>query len=328
MQMPHEQFTARFGLRCPIVQAPTGSIAGPELAAAVAEAGGMGAMALTWADPNAATAHVRAVLAATSRPFLVNYALAHPPRSLEAALEAGAPVVTFSWGDPSNYVHIVRASGARLGIQVTNAEGARRAVQHAPDFLICQGTEAGGHVQATRPLTAVLAEVMPVSEGIPVVASGGIGDGLAMAAALRAGASAVMLGTRFVATLESRAHPEYKRLLVQHDADDTSLTVCFDGGWPYAAHRVLRNSTLEAWEAAGCPPVGLRPGEGDTVGSSADGSPILRYEDTAPRTGFAGDIASMCCYSGTSCSAIDDIPSARDLVPRLWAECTRVLASP
>ena len=146
-----------------------------------------------------------------------------------------------------------------------------------------------------------------------------------MARVLRLGASAVMLGTRFVATRESRAHAEYKRLLIEAEPGESALTVCFDGGWPYAAHRVLRNATLEAWEAAGCPPVGQRPGEGESIGTSADGAPILRYEDTAPRSGFTGDIAAMCCYAGTSCAAIHDLPSATDLVPRLWEECLSAL---
>lgn len=323
-----QDFTARFGLKFPIVQAPTGSIAGPDLALAVCEAGAMGAMALTWLEPAAAAENVRFLLGRTSTPFLINYALAFPPQSIFAALEAGAPIVTFSWGDPLSYAPLVRSFGAKLGIQVTTAEGARRAIQHSPDFLVCQGVEAGGHVQATRGLRAVLAEVLAAAEGVPVVASGGIGDGAAIAEALKMGASAAMLGTRFVATQESGAHPEYKRLLVQAQSDDASLTVCFDGGWPYAPHRVLRNATLEAWEAQGCPPTGRRPGEGDVLGANASGEPILRYEDTAPRAGFQGDIAAMCCYAGTSCSAIHDLPSARDLVPRLWDEAVSAIGSP
>jgi len=327
MSLPQrcEAFAKQFGLRYPILQAPTGSIAGPELASAVSSAGAMGAMALTWPAPDVAAEHVRAVKAATEAPFQVNFALAFPPKSLEAALAAGAPVVTFSWGDPADYVPIVRRAGARLGIQVTNAEGARRALEHSPDFLICQGVEAGGHVQAMRELRTVLEEVLAVCGGVPVVASGGIGDGTAMAAALTLGASAVMLGTRFVATQESRAHPEYKRLLVSAQSADTALTVCYEGGWPYAAHRVVRNSTLDEWEASGCPPVGQRPGEGDVLGTTADGQPILRYEDTAPRLGFQGDIPAMCCYAGTSCAAIQDLPPAGELVERLWEECRKAM---
>ena len=324
----YELFAANFGLRFPIVQAPTGSISGPALALAVCEAGAMGAMALTWAEPELARSQVRDVLNHTSTPFLINYALAFPPKSLTAALEAGAPVVTFSWGDASNYAVLVRSFGARLGIQVTNAEGALRALECDPDFLICQGLEAGGHVQGTRDLATILSEVLKVSGTVPVVAAGGVGNGVRIAELLKMGASAAMLGTRFVATQESLAHPEYKRLIVESSASDTSLTVCFDGGWPYAAHRVVRNETLSRWEAHGCPPVGHRPGEGEQIAQSSAGEPILRYEDTAPRIGFKGDIASMCLYAGTSCDQIREIPSARDLVPRLWAECVTAVNIP
>jgi nitronate monooxygenase len=310
-------------LTYPIWQAPTGSIAGPELAIAVADAGGMGAMALTMATPEQAAAQIRQVRAATSRLFQVNFALAFPPKALSAALEAGAPVVTFSWGDPAPYLAQVRAAGAKVGVQVTNVEGARRMAQMDIDFLICQGIEAGGHVQSNQPLLTLLPQIVAAAAGMPVVAAGGIADGEGIAQALRLGAAGAMLGTRFVATQESRAHPEYKARLVAARAEATALTVCFDGDWPYAAHRVLRNSTLEAWEAAGSPPVGSRPGEGETLGANAAGDPMRRYSDTAPRQGFTGAIEAMCQYAGTGCAAIHDIPSAADLLPRLWQEAQR-----
>jgi nitronate monooxygenase len=314
-----------FGLDYPIWQAPTGSIAGPELAAAVSAAGGMGAMALTWASPEQAAAQITQVCAQTTNPFQVNFALAFPPTSLSAALEAGAPIVTFSWGDPAPYLAQIRAAGAKVGVQVTNVEGARRMAQLGVDFLICQGIEAGGHVQSTQPLLSLLPQIFAAAEGLPVIAAGGIADGQDIARVLQQGAAGAMLGTRFVATKESRAHPDYKARLVAAQADATALTVCFDGDWPYAAHRVLRNSTLEQWEAVGCPPVGMRPGEGDSVGTNGSGEPILRYADTAPRQGFTGDIEGMCQYAGTGCAAVHDIPSATDLLPRLWQETSLFL---
>ena len=310
-----------FGLRYPICQAPTGSIAGSELAAAVSGAGALGAMALTWASPEAASELVRRVRQATTAPFQVNYALYKPPASLAAALDAGAPVVTFSWGDPAPYLAQVRAAGAKVGIQVANAAGVRRAVDLGADFLICQGIEAGGHVQSTTPLEFLLPRVLEVANGLPVVASGGIGDGAGIARALAFGADAAMLGTRFVATRESGAHPAYKEQLTQVGLGETALTVCFDGDWPYAAHRVLRNGTLEEWEASGCSPVGQRPGEGETVGQTASGELIMRYEDVAPRLGMTGDVLDMALYAGTSSVVIQDIPAATDLVVRLWEEC-------
>lgn len=316
-----------FGLRYPIAQAPTGSIAGPELAAAVSKAGALGALALTWTPPETAGAYVRQVRSATDRPFLVNFALAFPPASLAAALEAGAPIVSFSWGDPSPYLSQVQAAGARIGVQVTSVAGARHAVEIGADFLICQGIEAGGHVQSTMSLEDLLPGVVGAAEGVPVFAAGGIADGAGIARALSRGASAAMLGTRFVATQESRAHPEYKRRLVEATGGDTALTVCFDGGWPYAAHRVLRNPTLERWEALGCPPPGRRPGEGEVVATASNGEPVLRYEDTAPRSGMTGQVLDMALYAGTGCGAIADVPPAAVLIERLWTECEQALSS-
>jgi NAD(P)H-dependent flavin oxidoreductase YrpB (nitropropane dioxygenase family) len=233
-------------------------------------------------------------------------------------LEAGVPVVTFSWGDPEPYLAPVRAAGAAVGIQVTNVAGAQRALQFAPDFLICQGIEAGGHVQSTRSLWEVLPLIVEAAAGTPVVAAGGIADGTGITRSLRLGAAAAMLGTRFVATQESRAHPEYKRLLVEET--ETALTVCFEGGWPQAAHRVLRNGTLERWEAAGSPPPGQRPGEGEVVAQTATGEAILRYEDTTPRVGFTGEISELCLYAGTGVAAIRDIPTAAQVIAQLEGE--------
>ena len=321
-----KRFVDSFGMRCPIVQAPTGSIAVPGLAAAAANGGGMGALALTWTAAEPAAENVRSVIAMTDGPFLVNFALAFAPHSLNAALEAGAALVSFSWGDPAPHLELVREYGARWGMQVTNRAGAERALMLGADFLICQGMEAGGHVQSTTSLAALLPPVIQTAGVTPVIAAGGLATGADIAHVLRLGASAAMLGTRFVATRESAAHDAYKHRLVQSGADDTALTVCFDGGWPYAPHRVLRNETLEGWEAAGCPPVGKRPGEGAPTGLTAQGEPILRYEDTAPRQGFGGDIGAMCLYAGTGCGHIHDVPPAAELVARLWRECQSALA--
>lgn len=310
----------RFGVRLPIWQAPVGSVAGPELAVAVARAGGMGGLALTWTSPQDVRTLVKAVATATDGAFQGNFVLAFEPTSLPAALEAGLRIVTFSWGMPRTHVHLVRSFGAKLGIQVTSRESAQQALALGADFLICQGVEAGGHVQSTRSLWDVLPEVIREADRIPVIAAGGIASGRGIARALADGASGAMLGTRFVATVESLAHENYKRGIVEARSTDAVLTVCFDVGWPYAAHRVLRNSTLARWEAAGCPPSGQRPGERDVVARLANGKEFVRYEDAPPRTGMSGEVEAMSLYAGSGCDEIDDIPSVRELVEQLWRE--------
>jgi hypothetical protein len=101
------------------------------------------------------------------------------------------------------------------------------------------------------------------------------------------------------------------------------LTTCFDVNWPYALHRVLRNSTLENWEAAGCPAAPHRPGEGDVIGHH-DGQPIIRYSDTPPFANATGDVLATCLYAGTGVEFIDSVSSAAQIVGKLWAE-TRIL---
>jgi len=309
----------------PILQAPIGSCTGVELASAVSQAGAMGALALTWTSPEVAGQMVSEVRKRTTKPFQVNFVLAFEPRSLVPALEAGAPIVTFSWGLPDRYVSVVRSHGAKFGVQVTTRDGAKRALDCGADFLICQGVEAGGHVQATQPLCQVLPEVVIEAGTVPVVAAGGIGSGAAIAAVLRMGATAAMLGTRFVACDESLAHSSYKQLLVESSAKTASLTLCFDLGWPYAAHRVLRNRTLELWEAAGCPPSGLRPGEGDVLAFLPNGKTYKRYEDAPPLRGMDGSVLELCLYAGLSVADVTDVRPAADLVAALWNECRMAL---
>jgi nitronate monooxygenase len=115
-------FTETLGVEIPIFQAPTSAIGGPELAAAVSGAGALGGMGMTWTAPETVEKYVRQVRAATSRPFLVSFALAFTPTALPAALDAGAPIISFSLGNPVPYLSKARATGAKVGVQVGNVE--------------------------------------------------------------------------------------------------------------------------------------------------------------------------------------------------------------
>ena len=168
----------------------------------------------------------------------------------QQTLAAGVPGITFSWGCSSALIARVHGAGAIAGVQIGSAAGAERALDAGADFLICQGVEAGGHVQSTLGLMALLERTRTVvGDATPIVAAGGLATGADIAAVRARGAVAAMLGTRFVATRESAAHPVYCRALLDADVQDTARTLCFDGGWSGAVHRVLRNDTLEAWEA-------------------------------------------------------------------------------
>jgi len=309
------------GIRFPVLQAPIGGSACPALASAVSQAGGLGALALTWLSRDDAVRQVLDVKAATVGGFQANFALVKPPTALDAVLDAGVPCITFSWGDARPYVRQVKRAGAACGVQVATLAGAREARDAGADFLVCQGYEAGGHVQGSRPLAILLGELSGEANLPPVIAAGGIADGAGIARVMAAGAAGAMLGTRFVATQESMAHPLYKQALVDASSEDSVMTVCFDGGWPYAAHRVLHNRTLQAWESAGSPQHGARPGEGNVVAMRPGGPDILRYDDTIPLRTMRGQILDMALYAGQGCGAIHDLPSAGPLASRLWSEC-------
>lgn len=316
-------FTDWFGLTAPILQAPIAGNDTPRLAAEVARGGGLGSLALTWDEREAGVARV-AELDREGTPYFLNFVLRFGTESLRWYADCGAPAMTLSWGIDAEAIAFLHGKGTRVGVQVGTARGAAMAIAAGADFVIAQGNEAGGHVQSTTPLRALLPAVLAVSGDVPVVATGGIASAPGIAWAIAAGAQAVMMGTRFVASTKSTAHPLYKQALIAAKPDDTIYTNCFDVGWPFAMHRVLRNSTLDAWEAAGCPAAPARPGEGDIVMQSPTGG-LVRYHNDQPKEESEGDILAGCLYAGTGVEAITSVRPAAEIVSSLWAEARGLL---
>ena len=322
------------GIEYPIVQAPIGSATTPELAAAVSSAGGLGHLAVTWRDPEETRRVIRDTRDRTDEPFAVNLALddattvVDTDRHLEAVLEAGAPIISFSFGDATPDVDRVHEAGALAFQTVGSAAAAREAVDAGVDVVVTQGLEAGGHVQSDVATTALVPRVADaVGDRVPIVAAGGIADGRGVAAALALGADGAWLGTRFVATEEANVHEEYRRRVRESDETDTRHTTLFDKGWPGMPHRVLENETIERWENAGRPPVGERPGEDDVVARSGDGEAIERYDEALATPDVDGDVEAMALYAGQSVGLTDDVQPAADLVSELVAETRERIAT-
>jgi nitronate monooxygenase len=305
------------GIEHPIVQAPMAAV--PELAAAVSNSGGLGLVTLTWSDPVADV--VRQTAALTDRPFGGNLVLASDQhRRLDEALEAGLRIVSFFFGDPASYVEPVHDAGGLVLATVSSAEEARRAVAGGVDVVVAQGWEAGGHVRgqiATLPLVpAIVDAVAPV----PVIAAGGIGDARGVAAVLALGAQAAWLGTRFLLAREMPVHPEYRRRLIAATETDAEwYPDLYEVGWPGAPHRALRNSTAQTWEAAGRPPAGSRPGEGEVIAHFASGESIVRYEPAPPMVGTTGNIEALSMWAGQSVALVRQPQSAAEIVAELVA---------
>jgi nitronate monooxygenase len=159
--------------------------------------------------------------------------------------------------------------------------------------------------------------VVDVVSPIPVIAAGGIADGRGLAAALALGASGVWIGTRFSASEESLAHPEFKARLINSGESDTRYLTLFDGGWPNAPHRVLRNSTIDAWSAAGEQKPGMRPNERQAIGRSPSGEQIYRYDDSPPILGMTGNWEACALYAGQSVALVRGMDSAGKIVTEM-----------
>ena len=296
------------GIEYPIFQAPMGRTAPPELAAAVSNCGGLGMLGTSWDSPDVLREKLRATRRLTRHPFGINLAMSLDQHErLEICLAEGARAVSFFWGDASAYMRQAKDGGAVVLQTVGTPAEARRAVDQGADIVVAQGVEAGGHVWSTISTMVLVPLVCDAVPGVPVVAAGGIADARGVRAALALGAQGVWVGTRFLATDESGAHDRFKQLLVSATASETEFTTLFDGGWPDAPHRSLRNSTLSRWQQAGRPAPGRRPGEGETIGTFPDGTPVKRYDVRAPMRGATGEIEAFALHAGQSVGLVADI---------------------
>jgi nitronate monooxygenase len=251
----------------------------------------------------------------TDGPVGVNLVLEWDPcERLEIALDEGARLVSLSWGDPTTWIKRIHDAGALVACTVVSALEAREAVALGVDLLVAQGWEAGGHVRSQVATMALVPAVVDAAAHTPVVAAGGIADGRGLAAALALGADGAWIGTRFVASAESAAHDIVKRAIIAASESGTHIGEVFDGGWPGAPVRALRNSTVSAWEAAGTPPAGVRPGEGEIVGYNALGEPVERYSSDGPLRGASGDVEAMVLYAGQIAGTIQRIQPAAEIV--------------
>jgi nitronate monooxygenase len=335
----------RLGIDVPILSAGMGSVAGPDLVAAVSEAGGLGVLGVSGASPEVVQARIDSTRTLTSRPFGVNvivdevgWAVSEEDRELVRsevlqAIDARVTAVVLFWGDPTPYVEPAHEKGVLLLVQVGSVAEAETAAGAGVDAVIAQGVEAGGHVRGTTSIWKLLPAMVAAVSPLPVLASGGIGDGEGVARAIALGAQGVSLGTRFVASDESRAHPEYKRRLVESRANDTVYTESlYDIAWPDAPTRTLRNKTFDEWDAAGRPPAGQRPGEGTSVGvirlPSGETYELPRYGGAgSPLVGFEGDLDYLALWAGESVEAVNEVMPAAEIVRTLARDAAAALDS-
>ena len=314
------------GMEVPILSAPMGGAAGPDLVAAVCNAGGYGVVPLWGRPADQVAAGIDAVRARTGGNFAVNLNLSFPYEDqLRACIDKGVHGVSLFWGDASDAIATAKDGGLAVLVSVGDATQARQAEAAGADVIVAQGWEAGGHVWGKVSTMALIPAVCDAVD-IPVVAAGGIADGRGMAAALMLGASGVWIGTRFLASDEANIHDVYRSRIL--DASETETEWYFDlydVAWPDAPHRALRNSTDKAWRDAGALPPGGRPGEGDVIGTQPNGDAVVRYQSHTPQNGTAGEIEAMSLWAGQGVGLVREVKPASRIVEEIHSEAKEII---
>lgn len=310
------------GFEYGIVQAPLGpDISGPELVAAVANAGALGFLRIPdWEAPDYVREVIRKTRSLTDKPFGVGVVLAFPhEENLRVILEEKVAVLQVYWGECStDLVSRAHQNGVKILPQVGSFEEAKKAVIVGVDAIMVQGREAGGHVIGQDALITLLPRVVDLvrDRDIPVIAAGGIVDERGYVAALALGAQGVALGTRFLATEESFAHPIYKRKLVE--LQDTEYTDVFGRArWPDAPHRVLKTTFFMDWRTL---PSDENESNQPIIGRSiihGVEKEIRRFAGTVPNATTTGDIESMVMYAGQGVGLVKEIIPASEVIKRV-----------
>ena len=309
-----------FGIDVPILSAGmAGGHAGPTLAAAVSEAGGLGGLGgIVSTGPDGLRALIEQTRALTSKPFSVNlwvHLLGAAPGFLDVCIEERVPSVTFSFGDASPFVAKTRAAGVLVIHQVQTVAGAKSAIAASVDAIIAQGGEAGGHTGSVATM-ALVPQAVDVAGGIPVIAAGGIADGRGLVAALSLGAQGVVMGTRFVASAEGTSPvPGHREKIIAASGDDTIFTDVFDivdgMTWPHGiSGRSINTPFAQEWHG--------REGE---LRLARD---VIRAESGVPNE---SPERAYSAYAGQSAGLVHEVKPAGQIIREIIAEADAVLAA-
>ncbi len=313
------RLTTLLEINFPIIQAPVGSATTPELVAAVSNAGGLGMLALSWADIATMREQIRKTKRLTDKPFGVNLVLEWDQSArVEICIEEQVPVVSFSWGNPAPFLHRLQSKGIKICQTVSTCEEALFFEKLGVDFLVAQGWEAGGHVLG-KVASSVLTPSIADKIKIPFASAGGFTEGRGLLAALALGASGIWIGTRFLMTKEANVSPVYQELIAGATENDTVYAErLFNIGWDNAPHRVIRNSTVQNWENSGMPSIGHRPNEHEIIAQKLSGETIERYADDIPTRTTTGNLEALALYAGQSVGLVGkSVKSASEIITEI-----------
>lgn len=236
-----------FNIQYPLIQGGMIWCAGWELAAAVSNAGGLGLLGAGSMYPEVLDAQIQKCKAATAKPFGVNLPLLYPniEAHIQTIIKHKVPIVFTSAGNPKIWTETLQKEGIKVVHVVSSVKFALKAQAAGVDAIVAEGFEAGGHNGRDETTTLCLIPMVRKAISIPLIAAGGIGDGRAMLAVMNLGADGAQVGSRFVASLESSAHPQFKQAVIESQEGDTLLTLK-----ELTPVRLLKNPFFEQVQAA------------------------------------------------------------------------------
>ncbi|WP_419402522.1 NAD(P)H-dependent flavin oxidoreductase [Mycobacteroides abscessus] len=295
--------TELLGVERPIVQAPMGWIARSQLASAVCNAGGLGIIETSSGELDAIKDEIRAMREFTDKPFGVNIAQAfvRDPSIAQFVVDQGVTFVTTSAGDPNKYTRVLKDNGLTVFHVVPTLAAALKAVDAGVDGLVVEGVEGGGFKDPKGASTMVLLPLVRSHVDLPIIAAGGICDGVSMAAAFALGAEGVQMGTRMMSAAESPIHHNWKAAVVAARETDTVLL----NRLTKPGLRALRSARTEEMERR------------DLVSLLETGDPLDLY--------FGGNMETFVPLGGQVAGRIGGVESVKDILDATMDEFTAVI---
>ncbi|GAB4320339.1 MAG: nitronate monooxygenase [Bacteroidales bacterium] len=221
----NNRITKLYGIRYPIIQGGMIWCSGWELASAVSNAGGLGLIGSGSMDPDTLRHHIRRCREATDKPFGVNVPLiySHTEEHIQVILQEKIKIVFTSAGNPKSWTGVLKEAGVAVAHVVANRRFALKCVEAGVDAIVAEGFEAGGHNGIEETTTMTLIPLIREAVKLPLIAAGGIATGRSMLAAMALGAEGVQMGSRFVLSEESSAHPAFKEAVAAAGDGETRL---------------------------------------------------------------------------------------------------------
>ncbi|KAI9088897.1 hypothetical protein DFS34DRAFT_639817 [Phlyctochytrium arcticum] len=312
------KLTTALGILHPIVQGGMQWVGTAEMASAVSNAGGLGLLtALTQPTPDALRAEIQRCRGMTSKPFGVNItflpSINPPPYEsyVTAIIEEGIKVVETAGNNPGPHVKRFKSAGITVIHKCTSIKHALSAQKLGVDFLSIDGFECAGHPGEDDIGGLILLAKAAKTLSVPYLASGGIGDGRGLAAALALGAEGINMGTRFMCTVEAPVHQSVKQAIVNATERDTSLMF----RTLHNTARVFKNKVSTEVVAIEKRPGGAQFSDIQHLVSGQRGRQVFVNGDTDFGVWTAGQV----------CGLIDDIPTCADLCARMTREAQDII---